>query len=212
MQAAADVDDLPTYEPAPDTTHQDGLVTIQGRYATLTGIRAGAAGEISYSEGGKFDSICFGRRPDCSSLHNTVLLVPGLLSPAECEKLILEVEKTHASDAKKNSAIQEKQRRRMHIPALSDATVEKYDELLRERLLPFVSSELPAVEDYVWRRSASMRQDAARDGGRMPRMEKRSDGTALSELEFQCVRAFVRSCKAPCQLTRRVCSCSQLVS
>jgi hypothetical protein len=136
MQAAADVDDLPTYEPAPDTTHQDGLVTIQGRYATLTGIRAGAAGEISYSEGEKFDSICFGRRPDCSSLHNTVLLVPGLLSPAECEKLILEVEKTHASDAKKNSAIQEKQRRRMHIPALSDATVEKYDELLRERLLP----------------------------------------------------------------------------
>jgi hypothetical protein len=87
MQAAADVDDLPTYEPAPDTTHQDGLVTIQGRYATLTGIRAGAAGEISYSEGEKFDSICFGRRPDCSSLHNTVLLVPGLLSPAECEKL-----------------------------------------------------------------------------------------------------------------------------
>ena len=196
-QAAADVDDLPTYEPAADTAEQGTLVTIHGRYATLSGVHASAAasGAVSYSEGDTFDSICFGRAGGGGSTpieHNSILLIPGLLTPAECEKLIRDVERTHTSDAKKDSAIHKKQRRRMHIPALPDTTVETYDTLLRERLLPFTSRELPAVEDYIWRRSSSLRQDAARDGGRMPRMEQRSEATPLSELQFQCVHAACR--------------------
>jgi hypothetical protein len=39
---------------------------------------------------------------------------------------------------------------RYTVPKLSAASAALFEELLRSRLLPFISRELPAVEDMIW--------------------------------------------------------------
>eukprot|EP01046_Picozoa_sp_COSAG06_P001139 COSAG06_NODE_34_length_31045_cov_28.806469_24_plen_362_part_00 len=138
-------------EPVPQqgSVGADGLTTVAGRYATLSGIRPEDAADVSYTEGTAFDSVCLG--PNTSAVqHNSVLLVPALLSDAECVQLIDDVERCYAADSKRNRA---KLRHRMLIPQLSEASQQLFDTVLRSRVLPLVSKELPAVEDYIWARS-----------------------------------------------------------
>ena len=142
----------PQPEPAPDSERcvgADGLTTVSGRYATLSGIRPEDAADAAYTEGAAYDSVCLG--PDSVAVqHNSVLLVPALLSDEECVQLIDDVERCYAADSKHNRA---KLRHRMLIPQLSEASQQLFDKVLRERVLPLVSKELPSVEDYIWERS-----------------------------------------------------------
>ena len=66
-----------------------------GRHATLAGCDAAAAA-VSYSEGRAFDTVALGPDP-VPVAHNSVLLVPDLLSRQECASLIADVER-HVSD------------------------------------------------------------------------------------------------------------------
>lgn len=73
---------------------------------------------------------------------SSVLLIPGLLSDTECATLITDVERHHAASVKHKA----KNKRRIYIPSLSPSTHARWEEIMRERLLPLVSKELPAVE------------------------------------------------------------------
>ena len=116
----------------------DGLATVSGRYATLGGIRSeDDAADAPYTEGTAFDSVCLG--PDAVAVqHNSVLLVPALLSGAECAQLIEDVERCYTADSERN---RQKLMHRMLIPQLSEATQALFDTVLRERVLPLVSKE-----------------------------------------------------------------------
>jgi len=64
---------------------------IAGRYANL--LRPHGP-EVSYTEGCAFDSISLGAR--CTAVeHNSVLLLPGLLTAAECAALVADVERSN---------------------------------------------------------------------------------------------------------------------
>ena len=152
---------------------------LQGRYARVTGITDPA--HLCYTEGPAFDSLA--TAPDSSEAdsvaHNRVLFVPGLLTPAECQALVSDVEARHAAmraealppevpnwmfDADEDEEVDETAGdaqdvktwgsglRRHMIQDLSQDTQNLFNEVLHQRLLPFVSKELPLVEKMIWDR------------------------------------------------------------
>ena len=80
-----------------------------------------------------------------------MLIVPGLLTPAECAAVVAEVESQHAlnSQAERAEASAAAFQRYL-VPELSDETQRLFDRVLRERLLPFVSAQMPDVEELIW--------------------------------------------------------------
>ena len=138
----------------------DGLATVSGRYATLGGIRSeDDAADAPYTEGTAFDSVCLG--PDAVAVqHNSVLLVPALLSGAECAQLIEDVERCYTADSERN---RQKLMHRMLIPQLSEATQALFDTVLRERVLPLVSKEC----DRLAPQAAIAMLQLVRTGGRL---------------------------------------------
>ena len=121
--------------------------SIVGRYAHLHDIRADDA-TVTYTEREMFDSVALA--DDSVDLeHNSVLLVRDLLSPAECDLLVADVERTHAVD---NPGVVNGHQRYM-FEDLSDSSRVIFDVMLRDRLLPLVARELPLVAEMIWARS-----------------------------------------------------------
>ena len=93
---------------------------------------------------------------------NSVLLIPNLVSATECEQLIADVEQRRRRfvdegggeadglSAWSRTTYGENWRgfQRYRIPLLNGATAELVEDILRGRLLPFIATELPTVEDY----------------------------------------------------------------
>jgi hypothetical protein len=148
---------------------------IRGRLATLSS-SAGGCTTPSYTRGATYDSVAFGGVGSSISVeHNSVLLVPELLSTEECGRLIQDVERCRvaelAAEASNGAAGAAADGlaswgkstygenwagfQRYRIPRLSATTVDLVEEIFRERLLPFISQELPRVEDYLWARSVA---------------------------------------------------------
>lgn len=106
---------------------------------------------MSYSEGASYDSVVLG--PDSKDVeHNSVLLIPGLLSEAECAQLIEDVDLNGLEGAKQGGSGLERHRV-LAEPGLSPSTAALFEDLLRDRLLPLISAEMPTVADYLWARS-----------------------------------------------------------
>lgn len=104
---------------------------------------------IQYSEGGAFDAVALGERSTPVE-YNSVVLIKGLLSPEECAALVADVESqdTLVADATADSGHQ-----RFELRALAAESQQLFEKILRDRLLPFVATELPEVEEMVWARS-----------------------------------------------------------
>eukprot|EP01104_Vermistella_antarctica_P006741 TRINITY_DN17442_c0_g1_i1.p1 TRINITY_DN17442_c0_g1~~TRINITY_DN17442_c0_g1_i1.p1 ORF type:complete len:278 (-),score=41.77 TRINITY_DN17442_c0_g1_i1:283-1116(-) len=129
--------------------------SIEGRYARVTNIRAANADTVRYTTGDVYDYVTLG--DDCRLVeHNSVLLIPDLLSAAECDTLMRDADAEHQRviDALPESARGDvRGLERYMVSELSADTQALFEVLLRERLLSFVSRELPLVEEMVWGQS-----------------------------------------------------------
>jgi hypothetical protein len=163
---------------------EDGLATIRGELATLSGIRSADAGTVSYTRGAAFDTVCFG--PGGVPVeHNSLLLVPNLLSRDECDQLVAEVEQFHGVASEDNTCRKRAlPRRRVLLKELSELVSAMFYRVLRERLLPMISSELSAVESYIWDRSETVRENASR-ADLLPPLELRVPGQGLGSLPYR---------------------------
>lgn len=151
-------------------------VAVVGRWATLNDVRhAGSA--VTYAEGLSYDSVQLGA--DAKSVErNSVLLVPNLLTVAECDLLIQDVELNGLEGVKNGGAGFERHR----ISQLSPSTSALFDRVLRERLLPLVAAELPGLEDYIW--ACSTQPESAETLGMTP-TQARSAGASLDLLPYR---------------------------
>ena len=142
----------PEPEPEPEPPSEAIADTeLCGRWATLTGALGSNNAPVSYSEGASYDSVVLG--PDSKDVeHNSVLLIPGLLSEAECAQLIEDVDLNGLEGAKQGGSGLERHRV-LAEPGLSPSTAALFEDLLRDRLLPLISAEMPTVADYLWARS-----------------------------------------------------------
>ena len=147
----------PEFQPEPEL--EPKRATIRGRHATISAggaaavtAAAAAATSYSYRGGNKWDCIALSE-DSATVARNSVLLIPDLLTPTECAQLIADVEQRHALE---RDNVKRRARRRLHIAQLSESSATLWERTLRERLLPFISEELPAVEDYIWARSESL--------------------------------------------------------
>lgn len=151
-------------------------VAVVGRWATLNDVQhAGAA--VTYAEGFSYDSVQLG--VDAKSVErNSLLLVPNLLTVAECDLLIEDVELNGLEGAQNGGGGFERHR----ISQLSPSTSALFDRVLRERLLPLVAAELPGLEDYIW--ACSTQPESAETTGMAP-TQTRSTTTPLGLLPYR---------------------------
>ena len=177
---------------------------ITARHADLTD----AITTVSYEEGSAYDHVSFG--PSTTRIErNSVLLIPDLLSPSECQALIDDVEEHHRALQRHDHEDQAWSSAtygdaptvgftRHRIPMLSEATGALYERVLRERLLPFVVKELPELESYIWSRSESVCMQP--DSSFSP-PEKPPPGTPLPALAYKFspqVRTIFYCASHPC--------------
>eukprot|EP01051_Picozoa_sp_SAG22_P003860 SAG22_NODE_195_length_15606_cov_21.340878_3_plen_359_part_00 len=232
--------------------------TVRGRHATLTGIRQADRdrADVAYreAEGKKtYDMVALG--PDAVPVErNSVLLLPNLLSPAECKQLVDDVEWHHRGgrdcllrdclnswqEVTDTVATGQQEDRdsevlggggeeeapcqaagladgppagtgaraggsgayaatgqygepaygygaggysRYMVEKLSPATTHLFQSVLRERLLPLLSTELPAVEEMMWRCSTVAGPTGLTFDGRS--IPQRTPGVPLAELEYR---------------------------
>ena len=136
---------------------------------------------MGYIEGPRYDSVRLGC--DSTAVEfNSVLLIPGLLSEEECAALVADVERHRLDcalydDGAEHDAVGgdmpgsvaaesfggdyvaaggyngDGGYERHMVPSLSPSTSALFQQVLRKRLLPFLASELPEVEDMIWARS-----------------------------------------------------------
>ena len=177
-----------THEPEPELQQpqpllvraQPGSSTIRGRHAVLSDVRPGRdAAAVAYQHGERYDSVILGVGP-VPIERNSVLLIPDLLTAEECRSLIEAAEQRHA-DAPPRQGCEKKQR--LWVRELSASTGELVDKMLHERLLPFISTHLPTVEDYMWARSKSAPEDAC--SNLAPLRQKRKPEMSLSSLQYR---------------------------
>ena len=120
--------------------------TQSGRLAS---VRVHGEHAIRYSEGGAFDTVALGERSTAVE-YNSVVLLPNLLSSDECAALVADVE---AQDTLVADATADSGHQRFELRALAAESQLLFEKILRDRLLPFVATELPEVEEMVWARS-----------------------------------------------------------
>ena len=80
-----------------------------------------------------------------------MLLVPGLVTADECAAMVADVEAHREAAAA--TAKGECGRERFMLSELDAETQRTFEQVLRGRLLPLISRELPAVVDMIWARS-----------------------------------------------------------
>jgi hypothetical protein len=168
-------------EPVEPEPEPEPRPAVHGRFATLSDLRRDGY-MPTYAEGVHYDTVRLGA--DAKDVErNSVLLLPNLLSAAECAQLIDDVDVNGIEDAKTGSGGGFERHSLAHLSA---STSTLFDKVLRERLLPFVSAKLPAVEDYLWARSTREAVDAGRDGmTSLAPTEARTAGTLLGELPYR---------------------------
>jgi len=138
----------------------DELPTSRHRYADFCNVQpASAVDHITYQHGSSFDTLSFGRKSQLFE-RSTVLLIPDLLSKEECAKLVDECEaRVKFQDSSPDSWLSATEAmshdnisfERHEIKDLSTNTQDFFKVLLRQRLLPFISNEMPpAVEESIW--------------------------------------------------------------
>ena len=164
---------------------------IAGRYADVAAVAASDQAVVAYAEGAAYDSVALGAGA-LPIERNSVLLVPALLSASECAALVADVERhrerreadPEAADAAGNwreTVATGGGFQRYRIPLLSEQTNALFEELLRERLLPFLLREFPDLERYMWARS-----DGICAGKRPPSPPpERPAAAPLASLPFQ---------------------------
>ena len=114
---------------------------------------------MSYQEGKLYDTITIGQ-PTSLLEFNSIILVPNMITHEECQHLVLEVERTHAAECLQNRALDEGMERYM-ISELSVNTQALFEKVLRDRLLPFITTDLPAeIEDNIWALSMVFDRDS----------------------------------------------------
>ena len=150
-----------------------------------------------YIQGDPCDAILLGRRRTSisTSLHNTILLLPDLLLPHECDALIADVERYHAAaeassslDADCGAAWSRSTYGgsggyyRYQINQLSAATRDLFNQMLRARLLPLIAAQLPDVEDLLWHESS---RACAAHGSRLEPPPPREGAVPLAEQRYR---------------------------
>lgn len=118
-----------------------------------------ASTTVNYVEGDAYDALHFGQSSKPFE-HNSILFIPDLLSKQECQDLCQECEaRVCFQDANPNSWLAaSKTTRHENLPFerheikdLSQGTQTFFERLLRERLVPFISKEMPEeVEENIW--------------------------------------------------------------
>jgi hypothetical protein len=126
--------------------------TIVGRHATLADIEPGHAEHVAYTEGPSYDAVSLGANTQPVE-RNSVVLLPELLTPDECEAIVADVEAAHEQRADENPGASKLPHQRYMVPDLPDTTQRIFRVAMHERLLPWVSRALPSVVDMVWKRS-----------------------------------------------------------
>lgn len=171
-------------EPEPEPEPTGRARTVCGRHATLAHIRQADAQHVSYKQGTFFDTVFFG--PNAVPVeHNSLLLVPGLLNTTECAQLIAEAEQLHAAKSQVDTLDKiAAARRKLLMAELSDPARALFEQMLRERLLPLLSRELPQIADYIWVRSADLWESAERRD-LLPPLEPRVPGQGLGSLPYR---------------------------
>lgn len=182
MQPAPEPMPEPESEPAPcghpSTSAADGN-KICGRWATLTGLVSGdPSASVRYAEGTSYDNVVLGAGANYVE-HNSVLLIPGLLREEECAQLIEDVEVCGVVGRQAGADGLERHRV-LAEPRLSAGTAALFEDLLRERLLPLISSEMPSVADYLWSCSLAAEHDPSFAA------VARTPGVALKALPYRC--------------------------
>lgn len=131
--------------------------TLRGRHAAISNIPPTVCrGTVRYRPGPIFDRVDIGPQP-LLIRHNSVVLVPGLLSRAECAAMVRDVERYRATECAKrrwcglpyDSINQYKQTaglERYQLNELSPTTQAKFQQVLRGRLLPLISKRLPDTD------------------------------------------------------------------
>ena len=170
----------PDPEPQPAEQQPAQRPAVHGRLATLCDLRRDGY-MPTYIEGAAYDTVTLGA--DAKDVErNSVLLIPDLLSAAECAQLIDDVDHHELGPADLAFAqlIGGGGFERHSLTHLSTSSSVLFDKVLRERLLPFVSAELPAVEDHLWVRST---REAVHAGQNLfAPTQARATGTPLGEL------------------------------
>ena len=126
------------------------LDTVRGRFADC--VQVDPRDEVRYVEGADFDTIYFSRE---HLLHerNSIILIPDLISADECAELIADVECVHSNAMRALDGFGDGTHgmERYMVPELSSGSQQLFDNIMRKRLLPFVSKKLPShIEDNIW--------------------------------------------------------------
>ena len=173
----------PDPEPEPAEQQPAQWPAVHGRLATLCDLRRDGY-MPTYIEGAAYDTVTLGA--DAKDVErNSVLLIPDLLSAAECAQLIDDVDHHELGPADLAFAqlIGGGGFERHSLTHLSTSSSVLFDKVLRERLLPFVSAELHAVEDHLWVRSTREAVDAGQN--LFAPTQARATGTPLGELSYR---------------------------
>ena len=129
---------------------------------------------ISYVEGDVYDEV---KLASCARslpvLLNSILLVPNLLSSAECGVLMADVERCHdvflsasRGESPAHTVVQPTHvtpgRSRYKIRDLGDDSKRIFKAMFYSRLLPFLSTQ-PAIEQYIWTQSLPASEPNGKD-------------------------------------------------
>ena len=132
------------------------------RYTSVTNIQPPSSiPDVTYTEGTSYDALSFGRATSFPVVRNSVLFVPHLITPEECAVLVKDCERRvvhqdssssswlFGSEAATHAGIPFE---RHEVKNLSEKTQLFVQQVLRKRLLPFVSDQMPSmVEANVWK-------------------------------------------------------------
>ena len=115
---------------------------------------------IHYTQGENFDTISFGKSTKLFR-KNSILLIPNILSSKECSQLVKECEKrVQYQDRNPGSWLATSENNhqtiafeRFELKDLSKKTQSFFHNIvLRERLLPFISNNMPPeIEESLWK-------------------------------------------------------------
>ena len=106
---------------------------------------------VRYHEGEAFDWISFGAETALLE-RNSVILIPNLVTQEECGQLTRGVERAHADTKPEGADLDgDEGMERYMVSELCGQTQSIFNDIFRERLLPFIHTRLPShIEDNIW--------------------------------------------------------------